>query len=278
MFKVLLNIKVGVKFVIQDSLDINVHMNRMEDKIRQEDISNLQCIEHIKSEDDRIALYEEYYNNLIEQQQELISIKMGNINTRLQYLRCIEEQKRLKEDIEKYKRQSEHDELTGLPNRYLLNEYCNQYFKLAYEHQKKFGVIVIDVDHFKEINEFYGHLGGDQSLTQIADIIRKHSNNQFCARFGGDEFFVITYDIEEDEIIDIANKIKEDTKKIAQLKTNEIQTTIFTVSQGYVLGVPSSEHTYKDFWKAADIALFEGKKRGKNCISIGDPFIYIASK
>ena len=258
---------VGVRFVIQDNLDIQVRIELIQDKVWQVDCH--QCYEHMLNEDELITLYEEYYECIIKQQQELISLKVSNINARMQYLRCVNEQNRLKKEELNYKVQSEHDELTGLPNRYLLHDYCKRYFKLAYEEQKNFGVIIIDVDHFKEINDSYGHLEGDQSLVHIAEIIRTYSNNQFCARFGGDEFFIIAYDINEDEILEITNGIKKNTMEIAQLKSNEVRTTSFTVSQGYILAVPSSEHTYKDFWKAADIALFEGKKRGKNCVSVG---------
>lgn len=253
----------------QDNLDIYVRIKSIKDALRLKNHMNQEKDEVSTRKDELISLYEEYYNLIVKQQEELLTVKISNINTKMQYLNCKNEQKRLEKEEAYYKKQSEQDELTGLANRYSLKEYSDKYFKMAYEKQRYFGVIIIDVDHFKEINDCYGHVCGDQRLMLIADIIRSCSKKQFCARFGGDEFFVITYDMGEEEVYEIAQSIKDETQKITQSKREEEENLYFTVSQGYYVGVPKNKQTFVDFWQTADVALFEGKRKGKNCISKG---------
>lgn len=253
----------------QNNLDVYVRIKSIKDALWLKNRMIQEKDEVATHEDELISLYEEYYNLIVKQQEELLAVKISNINMKKQYLNCINEQKRRKQEEEYYKKRSEQDELTGLANRYSLKEYSDKYFKMAYDKQKYFGVIIIDVDHFKEINDSYGHVCGDRRLVFIADIISSCSKNQFCARFGGDEFFVITYDLSEEEVHEIARSIKDETQKIVQRNKDEEEDLYFTVSQGYFVGIPQSEHTLTNFWHTADVALFEGKRKGKNCISKG---------
>lgn len=232
--------------------------------------ARIKFCEKIKNEEELIPLYEKYYELMNDKYKELSDIKIANINTQLQYLKGVKEQKQLLQEEQRLKKQSEHDELTELPNRYALNEYSKKYFKKAYDEQKNFGVIIVDVDHFKQYNDNYGHLDGDKRLKIIAQIIQKCCNGQFCARFGGDEFFIITFDISEEEMYKIAHSIKESAMMLGELVENETQNSVFTVSQGYVVGIPNKNHTFIDFWHAADVALFKGKRDGKNNISLGE--------
>lgn len=253
----------------EDNLDIYVRIKSLKDALWLKNRLNQEIDGVTENEDELISLYEEYYDLIVKQQKELLTVKVSNIHTEKQYLSCISEQKRLKQEEEYYNKRAEQDELTGLANRYSLKEYSNKYFKMAYKKHKYFGVIIIDVDHFKELNDCYGHVCGDQRLMLVADIVNSCSKNQFCARFGGDEFFIITYGLSEEEVYEIAQSIKDETQKIAQCNKNEVANSYFTVSQGYFVGVPQNEHTDMDFWHTADIALFDGKRMGKNCISKG---------
>lgn len=231
--------------------------------------THIKYCEEIKKVDELLTLHERYYKIITQKNVELNAIKISNISMQTQYLRGIKEQKKLEEEVEYLKKQSEHDELTELPNRYLLNEYTKDYFNKAYKEKKNFGVIIIDVDHFKEYNDYYGHLGGDECLKVVADTLRKCCKEHFCARFGGDEFFIITYNIAEKDLFKIAIDIKNSVEKIELCQQDKIKNDTFSVSQGIAVGVPLEEHTFLDFWKAADVALFEGKRNGKNCISTG---------
>lgn len=101
----------------------------------------------------------------------------------------------LKEQAKMFSYQASHDQLTGLPNRRAFDQWSEAYFAMAKAEQLHFCIAVIDIDHFKRVNDHYSHLIGDQVLISIADILTSQikglDNEIKLARWGGEEFTLL---------------------------------------------------------------------------------------
>jgi len=165
--------------------------------------------------------------------------------------------------LKSFKEKSLKDELTGLYNRRFLEEYLDRIIPLAKEQNIKLGILMIDVDYFKKINDTYGHDVGDIVLKTIANIIKSQiRQSDVCVRYGGEEFLVILYDIKNEEnLINIAEKIRKKVENtiISTPKGNLKK----TVSIGAALYPDDAEHIWQAI-KFADVALYKAKESGRN--------------
>lgn len=184
----------------------------------------------------------------------------------------LEESKRAEEKLAQEKlawmKKSETDALTGLPNRFKLNEYAEDIFEQAYHEGKSLGVEMVDIDYFKEYNDTYGHQAGDRALIALADVLKDTAENEgiFCARYGGDEFVVIYYDKTDEQILKITAQIKE---KVNQLRIKHEKSEVseyVTISQGIRNTVPVTGNKIWDYLFSADTALYKMKGSGRNGI------------
>ena len=155
-----------------------------------------------------------------------------------------------------------HDPLTGLANRNKLEQFINHILVSSRRHQQEFGLIFLDLDIFKNINDSLGHEAGDLILQIIAErlssVVR---STDMVARLGGDEFVVLITDIKKTESIAIiANKILESIKEVIVVKGNEIY---LTTSIGISL-FPCDGQNIQILMKNADLALYRAKEHGRN--------------
>lgn len=169
----------------------------------------------------------------------------------------------LEENVE-LTRQVETDSLTGLPNRYALNRFSDAAFERAFKNGSTLAVCILDVDHFKEYNDTYGHLAGDHCLHLIANqLTAMHTDKIFCARYGGDEFVVIYEGMTDDEVLAYAEQLR---AGILGLKIPHCKSSVapyVTVSQGIRNSVPVNENRLWDYLFAADNALYHMKNTQK---------------
>lgn len=158
------------------------------------------------------------------------------------------------------KKKSYKDTLTGVYNRNFLIDISS---KLLLE---KYHILMIDLDYFKQINDLYGHLAGDEALKHVVSIIEKIIKKEdYLIRFGGEEFIVLlhVYKNRRDSF-DIAENIRLAIEK-SPLKTDEFGDISIKTS----IGVNSKTNEEKEFQSAiknADIALYDAKKSGRNCV------------
>ena len=177
------------------------------------------------------------------------------------------ELKRINEEI---KALSDIDGLTKIANRIKLDSYAQSSVLHASKHKCKVCMMIIDIDHFKEYNDFYGHLVGDEALIKLANILSKsiEGEDALAARFGGDEFVLIINDCDLTKSKRIARKIVSSLKrkkiKHEKSKTNEF----LTVSIGINCEIPKKNESYALMMDFADQALYQAKEKGRNQIEV----------
>jgi len=102
-----------------------------------------------------------------------------------------EEQREQTKKRNKLLYQSEHDELTGLYNKRSLNRYLEDVFEDCKLNEKELGILFLDIDYFKQLNDRYGHGKGDEGICAVADTLKRIFPEDYVARYGGDEFLVV---------------------------------------------------------------------------------------
>lgn len=171
--------------------------------------------------------------------------------------------------------QSQHDTLTGLPNRSYMNSYAENTLSKALNNRTKLGIEMLDIDYFKDINDKYGHLEGDRYLTLVADILMKITKNDddiFAARYGGDEFVIIYYNKKTEEINKIMLDIKTASAGISLPCASKVGVDHLSLSQGCCNIIPNEFNRIWDFMSKADAALYNVKKSGRNGFRLYDSF------
>ena len=158
-------------------------------------------------------------------------------------------------------KRADTDALTGLPNRYALNDHMDQIFERARAEKKAVGVGFLDVDYFKEYNDTYGHQAGDVCLHALAGALRRLARRRsaFCARYGGDEFVVVLEDAGEEALAEIAATLNEEILSCEIPHKSSRISGVVTVSQGYCFGVPGEKTKVWDYLAGADRALYAAK-------------------
>lgn len=155
------------------------------------------------------------------------------------------------------------DSLTGLINRQAFDFLFGEYLKDSSRKNNVFSSVMFDIDHFKKINDRYGHLTGDRVIKAVSEIAKNSvRRNDFVARWGGEEFIVLLKDCGLEEAKQIAEKIRRaiETYKF-ELDLNHLQVT---VSLG--VAVYSPLETPEGFFARTDKALYLAKQRGRNCV------------
>jgi diguanylate cyclase (GGDEF)-like protein/PAS domain S-box-containing protein len=169
----------------------------------------------------------------------------------------------------KLAQESTNDALTVLPNRRTFSRRGEQAANAMRQSRKAYGLILLDVDNFKHVNEEYGHDVGDDVLRTLGNILSTQLRNSsdMAARLGGDEFAVLCFgDINEQTLHDVAERIHGQIGK-APLATPK-GLLRFTGSFGLALSI-ADDSDWKSVYSRADAALREAKHAGKDRISFG---------
>lgn len=174
-----------------------------------------------------------------------------------------ERQHELEEQGMKLRYQADHDELSGLYNKRCLNQYAEEAFEQAMRKQKTLGVLFVDIDYFKQMNDSYGHGKGDECIRAVADSIRECMPEEFAARYGGDEFVIIIPGKDEDYVRNCARMVVENVRDRRIENKDSRVDNILTVTVGAVCAVPRKHNKIWDFLAAADEALYVQKRERK---------------
>jgi diguanylate cyclase (GGDEF)-like protein len=156
------------------------------------------------------------------------------------------------------------DYLTQLPNRHKFFESARRLFDQNQRGGTPLCVLFLDIDHFKRINDRYGHPFGDKVLITLADILRKNlrSSDLFC-RYGGEEFVLVLHNTNMENTAPVTARIMNEVAK-ARFPQCQDADFGFTVSIGVYGGFPGQKDVLEDFIEKADKALYNAKHSGRN--------------
>jgi diguanylate cyclase (GGDEF)-like protein len=158
------------------------------------------------------------------------------------------------------------DALTGLHNRYWFNSMFRRQFIRSSINNNPFSVIMADIDHFKELNDTYGHLTGDQVLYEVAHIISKNIRPaEMVSRYGGDEFIILLPDEDIQTAKLVADRLLEAMRKALPIPCGEKDIFHPTLSMG--LAEMKSDQTPEMLIQVADEAMYRAKENGRDCYS-----------
>ena len=168
------------------------------------------------------------------------------------------------ENIQLITNHANRDYLTGLYNRRYFFEAMEKYEIEVAETQESYAIAMIDIDHFKKINDKYGHDVGDHIITALSDILRSSTgHNDIVARFGGEEFCVAIKDIGHETAINIFERIRLEVEKYVY-QLNDEEFIKFTISIGVVLH--EEDESLEDTINNSDLMLYKAKNGGRNIV------------
>ncbi|MBF0119888.1 MAG: diguanylate cyclase [Desulfobacterales bacterium] len=167
---------------------------------------------------------------------------------------------------------SMRDGLTGIHNRRRFNDYLKQEWRRALRSKRPVAIIMIDIDLFKQYNDTYGHLEGDDCLRRVAEAMNSclKRASDMIARYGGEEFACILPETDVNGAFSVAESLRQ---KVFGLSIPHISSTVskfVTISSGVSAKVPTLNIFPEDIIKKADNLLYEAKRSGRNCIKYSD--------
>lgn len=188
----------------------------------------------------------------------VVRARVGN------YMALAQAQRRLKEANAELKRLSARDELTGISNRRHFQEMAEMDLSRADRSQQPVSVLLLDLDHFKRINDAYGHAAGDAVLCAVAGAWRHELRcHDVLARIGGEEFAVLLPDCSAPQAELLARRLVAATRKLRPLKGTAEDVAV-TVSIGVATRLANSPTDLSGLLMAADTALYAAKREGRD--------------
>ena len=183
------------------------------------------------------------------------------------YLSIIEDDnQQLNDELDRVRLLSLTDELTNLPNRRAFMRRLEDEVSRVQRHGAPLGLVLMDLDHFKNINDLRGHAAGDEVLRSYAkEILSIFRHHDLVARYGGEEFAVLLPNTTQDGVIAALNKVRRRVEEVAMLKGAD-STQLPTFSAGVAEFRPGE--TPSSLIERADSALYEAKRKGRNCTEI----------
>ncbi len=261
VFFLILNLSVGILMCLLVFKSVLITLREIESTATQ--LSDEQRARFISSSIDR----------------EFINTATGLYHAALKIIRYRDELQNLNVNLERKVRErteqieilSRTDPLTGCFNRGYLIERLPQEIKKALRYGRPFSLIICDLDHFKKINDTYGHQGGDQVLKEFIECVRGEYRNDvdWVARYGGEEFIIALPETDVDGALALAERIR---KSVAKRKiisgAHEIRITVSLGATGFDAGTPPEKIAMEDLIREADRCLYQAKEEGRDRVVV----------
>ncbi len=205
-------------------------------------------------EDQVIGLLLVWGENLLESETPAVSIFASQVAIAIQNTRLYAEVQKL----------ALTDDLTGLSNRRELFELGQRQVEIAQRFDRPLSVLMLDIDHFKSVNDRYGHAAGDQALRVISAQLRGLVRDiDIVSRYGGEEFVIVLLENPLDLASQIAERIRQGIAN-TRIPYNHVGLQV-TISVG-IASLSAQTHTLGDLIEKADQALYMAKQNGRNCV------------
>ncbi len=162
--------------------------------------------------------------------------------------------------------QVNEDGLTKLANRRYLDQKLVEFIAWHGRHNLSLTMIMIDVDHFKLYNDYYGHLEGDRCLQSVAKELKSTFSRagELAARYGGEEFVVLISNCDKTRAVRECGRLKGSIEKLAIPHAKSTTADVVTISQGMVSWMPTGLETIENMYEIVDKVLYKAKEQGRN--------------
>lgn len=192
----------------------------------------------------------------------VLSVLVGHMVYNLNRGNFFQSRQQKKQRLE-IRKLANYDHLTGLYNRRQFDSRLEEEMVRTRRYEKRLSVMVIDLDHFKEVNDTHGHQAGDDVLEEIGTIIQEEiRRNDLACRYGGEEFCVALIETGIEKAEEIAQRLREELAR-STFRANGAE---FQVTCSVGLVEFKNEEDYTDLLKQADQALYDAKEQGRNCV------------
>lgn len=207
----------------------------------------------------------QYYELSKENMLEHTKMLIDGMDMKMQMRSLVREHQEMERVSKSYKEQAEKDALTKIYNRAFMKNTLEPKFEKATQKQHIIGVVIFDVNDFKQYNDCYGHVAGDYCIREIGAILLRHCDKKtFFVRYGGDEFLGLFFHQRPQEITHLIQLIYAEVKALniphAAATTQE---KFLSVTAGAYIGRPQETLTLYDYIRKADDQLYQGKKIDK---------------
>jgi len=174
------------------------------------------------------------------------------------------EVEQLRQELDQVKQAARQDSLTGLSNRGSFDEHMEILTQLPANNSHPGCLMMLDIDHFKRINDNFGHLVGDRVIKYVAALLKQVvGENQIIARYGGEEFAVVMKDTPYEVVLKLAEKIRIGLSK-SKLQRKESGETIGQITISIGVTKQQEDDTPERFIERADAALYKAKNGGRD--------------
>jgi len=165
---------------------------------------------------------------------------------------------------------AQHDSLTGAKNRRVFDEHLARLWPQAIAERRTIAILLIDVDHFKAYNDYYGHQAGDTGLRQIAERLQSIVRGplDMLSRYGGEEFVAVLFDVDIDQAMATADRVRRSVHDLGIEHRGSRTSATITVSIGLAVINPSPARTPRGALQLADQALYAAKVSGRNRVRV----------
>lgn len=200
--------------------------------------------------------------------------EQNRIELELAYRRLEDAYKDLEIAKNKLELMNRQDGLTGIANRSYFDITLEREWKACARSREIFSLIMFDIDCFKQFNDTYGHLAGDECLRQVAQTSAKivQRPRDIVARYGGEEFAVILPDTPSTGAVTVAERLRESIVALAipHRRSSVVNPPVVTISVGVTSLVAEVDRPPSELVSIADKALYEAKRQGRNCVKVGN--------
>lgn len=197
----------------------------------------------------------------------LFTVELDEMNKSLAE-KVEERTKELQDANLKLQELSTTDSLTQLPNRRHLENHLQHVWELAKRNSVVVSIIMFDIDHFKQVNDTYGHIVGDFVLKDVAQLVKSSlkRSTDFIARYGGEEFIIVLYDTDIKGSEELCATIRKNLKAVNGFEYRGVKLKPVTMSFGIGSVIPYEMSIYQNLINLADMALYQAKENGRDCV------------
>lgn len=196
----------------------------------------------------------------------------GEVDSLIGFMFDISERKKTEQELITLQKELEElsfkDGLTGVANRRMFDTVLETEWLKAKQNQQPLSLMIIDIDYFKEYNDLYGHLQGDDCLKQVAQTLTGVAARarDFFGRFGGEEFVLLLPETDENAAWQVAERCRQALFKRQIPHDGSKVSQLLTISLGIHTMTPRQQDELTDFIDKADKQLYKAKQLGRNCI------------